>query len=128
MHLPVIKLCEEFMNRRYQYISRFLVITILAIAFPTISPAWSKPTGAIQPRKGDAIRLRSVQGQPIVPTNSDRFNSSQDPQNSNLKIQKVNIQFEPVESVVPSNYNASPQRVNKSGGFSSDPLNAIPIF
>jgi hypothetical protein len=116
------------MKKPCQYISQFLVITILAIAFPTINPAWSKPTGAIQPRKGDATRLRSVQGQPIVPTNSDRFNSSQDPQNSNLKIQKVNIQFEPVESVVPSNYNASPQKVNKSGNFSSDPLNAIPIF
>ena len=116
------------MNKPYQYISQFLVITILAIANPIANPAWSKPTGAIQPRKGDANRLRSMQGQPIVPTNSDRFNSSQDPQNSNLKIQKVNIQFEPVESVVPSNYNASPQKVNKSGSFSSDPLNAIPIF
>ena len=116
------------MNRRYQYISRFLVITILAIAFPTINPAWSKPTGAIQPRKGDATRLRSVQGQPIVPTNSDQFAPTQNSSDANLKIQKVNIQVGTTEPVIPSNYNASPQKVNKSGSFSSDPLNAIPIF
>ncbi len=112
------------MNKSYQYISQFLVITILEIA----NPAWSKPTGAIQPRKGDANRLRSVQGKPIVPTNSDRFNSPQDLPNSNLKIKNINIQFGAVEPVIPSNYNATPQKVNKSGSFSSDPLNAIPIF
>ena len=116
------------MNKPYEYISQFLVITILAIANPIANPAWSKPTGAIQPRKGDANRLRSMQGQPIVPTNSERFNSSQDLPSSNLKIQKTNIQIGTVEPVTPSNYNASPQKVNKSGTFSSDPLNAIPIF
>jgi hypothetical protein len=63
-----------------------------------------------------------------MPTNSDQFAPTQNSSDANLKIQKVNIQVGTTEPVIPSNYNASPQKVNKSGSFSSDPLNAIPIF
>jgi len=62
------------------------------IAFPIVNPAWSKLTGATQPRKCDVNRLHSVQGQPIVPTNSNQFAPTQNSSDANLKIQKVNIQ------------------------------------
>ena len=35
---------------------------------------------------------------------------------------------EEIQPVIPGNYNASPQKVNRSGTFISDPLNAIQIF
>ncbi|NUN63368.1 hypothetical protein HCU40_01095 [Pseudanabaena biceps] len=108
------------MNRHYhQYISQVLIVALSAtIAIPALA----------QPRRGDADRLRSAQDQPIVPTNTNQFSPDPNLPSSNLKIQNINLEVESVQPVIPGNYNASPQKVNKSGNFSSDPLNAIPIF
>jgi len=116
------------MNRHYQYISQVSTIVILAIASTTISPAWGQQNGSIQPQKGDADLLRPAQGQVILPTNTDQFSPSKDLPNSSLKIQTVNFEVGATEPVIPGNSNASPQKVNKSGTFISDPLNAIQIF
>jgi len=113
------------MNRHYQRISQFLAIAILAIASTTISPALAQSN---QPRKGDAARLRPAQGQPISPTNTNQFSLERDLPSSNLKIQNVRLDVEAIQPVIPGNYNASPQKVNRSGTFSSDPLNAVQIF
>lgn len=113
------------MNRHYQRISQFSAIAILAIASTAISPVSAQST---QPRQGDADRLRPAQGQPISPTNTDQFSIERDLPDSNLKIQNINFDVEEIQPVVPGNYNASPQKVNRSGTFSSDPLNAIQIF
>lgn len=113
------------MNRHYQYISQILPIVVLAIASTTISPVFAQST---QPQRGDADRLRPAQGQPISPTNTNQFSLERDSPNSNLKIQNVNLEIEAIQPVIPGNYNASPQKVNRSGTFSSDPLNAIQIF
>jgi hypothetical protein len=113
------------MNRHYQYISQSLAIAIIAIASTMSSPAWAQST---QPRQGDADQLRPAQGQPISPTNTDEFSPNQELLDSNLKIQNVNLEVGTLEPVIPGNNNASPQKVNKSGNFSSDPLNAIQIF
>jgi hypothetical protein len=119
------------MNRHYQSISQFSIIaSIIAgvtIAGSTITPALAQ-NSALQPRRGDANRLRPAQGQPIYPTNTDQFSPSTDLPSSNLTIQKINLEVGTVEPVIPGNYNATPQKVNKLGSFSSDPLNAIPIF
>jgi hypothetical protein len=112
------------MNKHYQYISQSLAIAITAIA-TTASPAWAQST---QPRRGDADQLRPAQGQPISPTNADEFSPNQKLPNTNLKTQNINLEVGTVEPVIPGNNNASPQKVNKSGNFSSDPLNAIQIF
>jgi len=116
------------MNRHYQYISQFSTIAILAIASTAISPAWAQQNGSIQPQKGDADLLRPAQGQVILPTNTDQFSLRKDLPNSSLKIQNVNFEVGTIEPVIPGNSNASPQKVNKSGTFISDPLNAIQIF
>lgn len=116
------------MNRHYQRISQFSAISILAIASISISPAWSQSSDSMQPRKGDADRLRPSQGLPVSPTNTDEFSTNKDLPNSNLKIQNINLEIGSVQPVIPGNYNASPQKVNRSGNFSSDPLNAIQIF
>ena len=113
------------MNRHYQRISQFSAIAILAISSTAISPALAQST---QPRQGDADRLRPAQGQPISPTNTDQFSIERDLPNSNLKIQNINFDVEEIQPVIPGNYNASPQKVNRSGTFSSDPLNAVQIF
>jgi len=113
------------MNRHYQRISQFSAIALLAISSTAISPALAQST---QPRQGDADRLRPAQGQPISPTNTDQFSIERDLPNSNLKIQNINFDVEEIQPVIPGNYNASPQRVNRSGTFSSDPLNAVQIF
>ena len=113
------------MNRYYQRISQFSMIAILAIASTAISPVSAQST---QPQQGDADRLRPAQGQPISPTNTDQFSIERDLPNSNLKIQNINFDVEEIQPVIPGNYNASPQKVNRSGTFSSDPLNAIQIF
>jgi len=113
------------MNRHYQRISQISAIALLAIASTAISPVSAQST---QPRQGDADRLRPAQGQPISPTNTDQFSIERDLPDSNLKIQSVNFDVEEIQPVVPGNYNASPQKVNRSGTFSSDPLNAIQIF
>lgn len=120
--------CVGFMNRHYQYISQFSTIAILAIASTTITPAWAQQNGSILPQKGDADLLRPAQGQVISPTNTDQFSPSKDLPNSSLKIQNVNFEVGATEPVIPGNSNASPQKVNKSGTFISDPLNAIQIF
>lgn len=120
--------CVGFMNRHYQYISQFSTIAILAIASTTITPAWAQQNGSILPQKGDADLLRPAQGQVISPTNTDQFSLSKDLPNSSLKIQSVNFEGGATEPVIPGNSNASPQKVNKSGTFISDPLNAIQIF
>jgi hypothetical protein len=101
----------------------FFPITLTLITLAGHDLAW-----AVQPQKGDADRLRVRQGEPILPTNTDQFAPSQELPSSNLKIQNINLEVNPVEPVVPGNYNAAPQKVNRSGNFSSDPLNAIPIF
>ncbi|MFN7761394.1 MAG: hypothetical protein ACK5RE_12100 [Pseudanabaena sp.] len=113
------------MTRHYQRISQFSAIAILAIASTAISPVSAQST---QPQLGDADRLRPAQGQPISPTNTDQFSIERDLPNSNLKIQNINFDVEEIQPVIPGNYNASPQKVNRSGTFSSDPLNAIQIF
>lgn len=113
------------MNRHYQRISQFSAIAILAITSTAISPVSAQST---QPQQGDADRLRPAQGQPISPTNTDQFSIERDLPNSNLKIQNINFDVEEIQPVIPGNYNASPQKVNRSGTFSSDPLNAIQIF
>ena len=113
------------MNRHYQRISQFSAITILAISSTAMSPVSAQST---QPQQGDADRLRPAQGQPISPTNTDQFSIERDLPNSNLKIQNINFDVEEIQPVIPGNYNASPQKVNRSGTFSSDPLNAIQIF
>ena len=113
------------MNRHYQRISQFSAIALLAISSTAISPALAQST---QPRQGDADRLRPAQGQPISPTNTDQFSIERDLPNSNLKIQNINFDVEEIQPVIPGNYNASPQKVNRSGTFSSDPLNAVQIF
>ncbi len=116
------------MNGSYQRIYRFLIsMAIATIAIPAATPAWSQ-TNSAQPRRGDADRLRPAQGQPILPTNTDQFAPSQNLSSPNLKIQKINLEVVPTEPVLAGNYNATPQRVNKLGSFSSDPLNAIQIF
>ncbi len=113
------------MNRHYQYISQFFAIAVMAIATTAISPAWAQST---QPRKGDADRLRPAQGQPILPTNTEQFSPSVDLPNSNLKIQNTNLEVGVVKPVLSGDYNASPQKVNNLGNFSSDPLHAVQIF
>lgn len=118
---------EEFMNKYYQYISQVSMVAILAIA-GAVSPVWAQKEESIQPNKGDAERLRPAKGQPIVPTNTDQFSLERDLPNSNLKIQNINFDVEAIQPVIPGNYNASPQKVNRSGTFSSDPLNAVQIF
>ena len=114
------------MDRYYQYVSQIFIVTILAIASTAVSPAWSQ--SETQPRKGDADRLRPAQGQSISPTNTDQFLIDRDSRDSNLKVQNLNFDVEAIQPVVPGNYNASPQKVNRSGNFSSDPLNAVQIF
>ncbi len=114
------------MNRHHQYISQLSMFVIMAIASITTSPAWAQQSS--QPHKGDADQLRPAQGKPISPTNTDQFSPSQELPNSNLKIQKINLDVEAIEPVVPGNSNAAPQKVNRSGNFISDPLNAIQIF
>lgn len=116
------------MNRHYQYISPILMMAIVAIASTTISPAEAQQNTFILPQKGDADRLRPAQGQPIAPTNTDQFLIERDLPNSNLKLQNINVKVEAIQPVTPGNYNASPQKVNRSGNFSSDPLNAVQIF
>ena len=113
------------MNRHYQRISQFSAIAILAIASTAISPVLAQST---QPRQGDADRLRPAKGRPISPTNTDQFSIERGLPNSDLKIQNINLDVEEIQPVIPGNYNASPQKVNRSGTFSSDPLNAIQIF
>lgn len=113
------------MNRHYQRISQFSAIAILAIASTAISPVLAQST---QPRQGDADRLRPAKGQPISPTNTDQFSIERGLPNSDLKIQNINLDIEEIQPVIPGNYNASPQKVNRSGTFSSDPLNAVQIF
>jgi len=113
------------MNRHYQYISPIWVLLVLAIIS---SPAWSQPSESIQPRKGDAELLRPAQGLPISPTNINQFLIERDTRNTNLNIQNTNLKVDTVQPIVPGNYNASPQKVNRSGNFSSDPLNAVQIF
>ena len=115
------------MNRYYQSISQISMVAILAIASTAISPAWAQDE-SIQPRRGDADRLRPSQGQPISPTNTNQFSLERDVSNSNLQIQNVNLEVEAIQPVIPGNYNASPQKVNKLGSFSTDPLNAVQIF
>jgi hypothetical protein len=114
------------MNRLYKYISQVLTVVILAIA----SAAIVDMAGAQQPqpRKGDADRLRPAQGQPIYPTNTNEFAPREELPDASLKIQNINLEVGTIEPVIPGNYNASPQKVNKSGNFISDPLNAIQIF
>jgi hypothetical protein len=116
------------MNRHYPSISQISMVAILAIASTAISPAWAQQNESIQPRKGDADLLRPAQGQPISPTNTNQFSLERDVSNSNLKIQNVNLEVEAIQPVIPGNYNASPQKVNKLGSFSTDPLNAVQIF
>ena len=101
----------------------FFPIILVLITITGNDLAW-----AVQPQKGDADRLRVRQGELILPTNTDEFVPSQDLPSSSLRIQNINLEVNPVEPVVPGNYNAAPQKVNRSGSFSSDPLNAIPIF
>jgi hypothetical protein len=113
------------MKRHYQRISQVLTIAIVAIASATISPVFAQST---QPQKGDAARLRLNQDQPISPTNTDQFSIERDMPRSDLKIQNINFDVEAIQPVIPGNYNASPQKVNRSGTFISDPLNAIQIF
>ncbi len=113
------------MNIHYQRISKCLTIAGLAIASATISPVFAQST---QPQRGDADRLRPAQGQPISPTNTDQFSLERDMPRSDLKIQNVKLDVEAIQPVIPGNYNASPQKVNRSGTFISDPLNAIQIF
>lgn len=113
------------MNIHYQRISKCLTIAGLAIASATISPVFAQST---QPQRGDADRLRPSQGQPISPTNTDQFSLERDMPRSDLKIQNVKLDVEAIQPVIPGNYNASPQKVNRSGTFISDPLNAIQIF
>lgn len=97
----------------------------MAIASTAISPAWAQST---QPRKGDADQLRPAQGQPILPTNTEQFSPRSDLSNSNIKIQNTNLDVGVVKPVLSGDYNASPQKVNNLGNFSSDPLHAIQIF
>ena len=114
------------MSRNYQYISQSLAISItsmVAIALNSVNPVFSQ-----QPQRGDAEQLRPAQGKPISPTNTDQFSPDSNVSNSELKIQNINLEVEEVQPVVPGNNNASPQKVNRSGTFSSDPLNAIQIF
>ena len=113
------------MNRHYQRISQVLTIAGLAIASTTISPVFAQST---QPQRGDADRLRTNQDQPISPTNTDQFSLERDMLRSDLKIQNINFDVEAIQPVIPGNYNAAPQKVNRSGTFISDPLNAIQIF
>ncbi len=111
------------MNRHYRYIAQF---GIAAIA--TASPVMAQTTVSAQPRKGHANQFRPAKGQPISPTNIDQFSLKRSLPSSNLKIQKVNLEVGNVEPVLSGNYNASPQKVNKLGNFTSDPLNAVQIF
>ncbi|MBD2188956.1 hypothetical protein [Pseudanabaena mucicola] len=111
------------MNRHYQYIAPVAMMAIMAIS--AIAPAFAQ---SIQPRRGDADQLRPAQGQPISPTNQDQFAPNQVQPDASLQIQNIELDTEEIQPVIPGNYNASPQRVNKSGTFSSDPLNAILIF
>jgi len=113
------------MNRHHQRISQFSTIAILAISSTAMSPVLAQST---QPRQGDADRLRPAQGQPISPTNTDQFSIERGLPNSELKIQNITFDIEEIQPVIPGNYNASPQKVNRSGTFSSDPLNAVQIF
>jgi len=113
------------MNRHHQRISQFSTIAILAFTSTAMSPVMAQST---QPRQGDADRLRPAQGQPISPTNTDQFSIERGLPNSELKIQNITFDIEEIQPVIPGNYNASPQKVNRSGTFSSDPLNAVQIF
>lgn len=112
------------MNRHCQSISQFSAIAItglVAIALSSASPVFAQ-------RLGDADQLRPAKGKPISPTNTDQFSPDSNISNSELKIQNINLEVEEVQPVIPGNNNASPQKVNRSGTFSSDPLNAIQIF
>ena len=112
------------MKRYYRNVVQ-ICIGFLIVA---IANSANAQTNSASPRRGDADRLRPSLGQPIEPTNTDQFSPSQELPDSNLQIRNINLEYTPVESVVPGIYNASPQKVNRSGNFSTDPLNAIPIF
>lgn len=114
------------MDRYYQYVSQISIGAILVLTSTAVDLAWAQRE--IQPRKGDADRLRPAQGQSISPTNTDQFLIDRDFRNSNLKVQNLNFKVEAIQPVIPGNNNASPQKVNRSGNFSSDPLNAVQIF
>ncbi len=109
------------MQRLNQYFSHFLIMGLCAIAV-------SSPAQARTPRQGDADRLRPQQGAPISPTNTDQFSPEQGISSSEIKTRSIKFEVAPIEPGIPGNYNATPQKVNRSGSFSSDPLNAIPIF
>lgn len=109
------------MQRLNQYFSQLLIMGLCAIAA-------SSPVQAGTPRQGDADRLRPQQGAPISPTNTDLFLPEQSVSKSEIKTRNIRLEVTPTEPVIPGNYNATPQKVNRSGSFSSDPLNAIPIF
>ena len=116
------------MNRYYRNVAQNIAhICIGSLIIAIANPA-SAQSDSLSPRRGDADRLRPSLGQPIEPTNTDQFSPSQELPDSNLQIRNINLEYTPVESVVPGIYNASPQKVNRSGNFSTDPLNAIPIF
>ena len=109
------------MQRLNQYFSQLVIMGLLAIAI-------GNPAQAGTPRQGDADRLRPKQGAPISPTNGDQFSPELGIPSSEIKIRNIKLEVTPIEPVIPGNYNATPQKVNRSGNFSSDPLNAIPIF
>ncbi|OIP76677.1 MAG: hypothetical protein AUK48_05510 [Oscillatoriales cyanobacterium CG2_30_44_21] len=112
------------MNKHYQRIAQFSAIAItglVAISLNSVSPVFAQ-------RRGDADQLRPAQGKPISPTNTDQFSPDGNVPNSELNLQNINLEVEEVQPVIPGNNNASPQKVNRSGTFSSDPLNAIQIF
>lgn len=121
--------------KRTQYVARYIAqdtfqfgIAVFVAIASAASPIMAQSTVATQPRKGDANQLRPAKGQPISPTNIDQFSLKRNLPSSNLKIQNVNLEVGNVDSVLSGNYNASPQKVNRLGNFTSDPLNAVQIF
>jgi hypothetical protein len=83
-----------------------------------------------KPRKGDANTLRSLQGEPVTPTNGNLFDRQVVDPNSDVNLQNVQINLKPIVTVTPSIPNASPlsPNLNVPGAFTTDPLHAIPLF
>jgi hypothetical protein len=110
----------------------------LAIAFVNTEAAMAQSKeedlpnvgSQLKPRKGDANVLRSPEGDPVTPTNSDLFDRQTVDRNTNVNLQRTDITFAPIVPVTPAIPNASPQSIylNVPGAFTTDPLHAIPLF
>ncbi|MEE3717077.1 hypothetical protein V2H45_10000 [Tumidithrix elongata RA019] len=133
---------KSYLLAHLKFAYLFPISLIFSAAFGNIAigakSAWAQKTdadlpnveGQVKPRKGDANTLRSLQGEPVTPTNGNLFDRSVSDPTSDVNLHKTEINFVPIIPVTPAIPNASPQSptLNVPGVFTSDPLHAIPLF